>query len=187
MAGVGNAGARMWGSGGMAFAVTLIGRGRAGQFVRMANVCLGGVMSGLIWGELIWGELIWGGALALKVLRLRGSGGAAMGFWTESTEWRSWESQAIAAAIASPSAYCTPINADHERMLFALVSESASSENLPESVGLAIPVPLPTVLASAEECCSRAGALGASLISRAHSPRQLAASAGYSASMRAAK
>ena len=99
MAGVGNAGARMWGSGGMAFAVTLIGRGRAGQFVRMANVCLGGVMSGLIWGELIWG-----GALALKVLRLRGSGGAAMGFWTESTEWRSWESQAIAAAIASPSA-----------------------------------------------------------------------------------
>ena len=69
MAGVGNAGARMWGSGGMAFAVTLIGRGRAGQFVRMANVCLGGVMSGLIWGELIWG-----GALAWEVLRLGGVG-----------------------------------------------------------------------------------------------------------------
>jgi hypothetical protein len=135
---------------------------------------LGEVMSGLIWG----------GNFALEVLRLRGSGVAAMGFRIGATEGRSWESQ----AIASPSACCTSINADQERMLFAhLQFESASSENLPESLGLAIPVPLPTVLARAEECCSRAGVLGASLISRAHCTRQLAALAGYSASMWAAK
>jgi hypothetical protein len=39
----------------MAFGVALIGRGWSGQFVRIANVWLGEVMSGLIWGGLIWG------------------------------------------------------------------------------------------------------------------------------------
>jgi hypothetical protein len=137
------------------------------------------------WVDLGWVDLGWGSCVGGAAVG--GSGVAAMGFRTETTEWRSWESQAIAAAIASPSAYCTPINADHERMLFALVSESASSENLPESVGLAIRVPLLAVLARAEECCSRTNALGASLISRAHCPRQLAALAGYSVAMWAAK
>ena len=156
--------------------------GRSGQFVRIANVWLSEVMSGLICGGLICG-----GAFALEVLRLRGSGVAATGFRIGVTEGRSCQSQPIAAASASPSAYCTPINTDHERMLFALLSESASSENQPELVDLAIPVPLLAVLARAEECCSKADALGASLISRAHCTRQLAASAGHSVSMWAAE
>ena len=140
---------------------------------------LGEVMSGLICGGLIGG---W--AFALEVLRQRGSGVAATGFWIGATEGRSWESQ----AIASPSACCTSINADQERMLFAhLQFESSSSENQPASVDLAIPVPLTALLARAEECCSRTSALGASLISRAHCTRQLAALAGYSVSMWAAK
>ena len=156
--------------------------GGSGQFVRIANVWLGEVMSGLICGGLICG-----GAFALEVLRLRGSGVVAMGFRTATMEWRTRQSQPIAAASASPSAYCTPIDTDHERMLFALLSESASSENQPELVDLAIPVPLLAVLARAEECCSKADALGASLISRAHCTRQLAASAGHSVSMWAAE
>ena len=127
------------------------------------------------------------GAFALEVLRLRGSGVAATGFRIGVTEGRSCQSQPIAAAIASPSACCTRINADRERMLLVLLSESASSENQHELVDLAIPVPLLAVLARAEECCSRTNALGASLISGAHCPRQLAASAGYSVSMWAAK
>ena len=140
---------------------------------------LGEVMSGLICGGLIGG---WG--FALEVLRLPGSGVAAMGFRIGATEGRSWESR----AIGSPSACCTSINADQERMLFAhLQFESSSSENQPASVDLAIPVPLPALLACAGECCSKADALGASLISRAHCPRQLAALAGYLVSMRAAK
>jgi hypothetical protein len=149
MGGVGNAGGWLWGAGVVAFGVALIGRGWSGQFARIANVWLGEVMSGLICGGLISGGLTCGGAFALEVLR--GSGVAAMGFRIGATEGRSWESQ----AIASRSACCARINGDRERMLFAhLLFESSSPENLPESLGLAIPVPLPTVLARAEECCS---------------------------------
>jgi hypothetical protein len=186
VAGVGDAERWLWEAGAMAIGGTPIGGARSGRFVRIGAVSFGELIVGvLICGVLI---MVWA---ALAVVRLGRGEIAARGFRSGTTEWRSWQSEANAAAMAPSSACSTRINADQRRstpMLFAqLLFESASSENPRESGGLAIPVPLRAVLARGEEWCSRAAALGACFISRAHCLRQLATSTGYAVSMWAAK
>lgn len=161
-------------------------RGEVATIRRIGAVSFGEVIVGVLICDVL--TMVWA---ALEVARLGRGEIAARGFRSGTTEWRSWQREANAAGMAPSSACSTRIDADQRRstpMLFAqLLFESASSENPRESGGLAIPVPLRALLARGEEWSSRAAALGACFISRAHCLKQLAASTGYAVSMRAAK
>jgi hypothetical protein len=118
VAGVGDAERWLWGAGAMAIGGTPIGGARSGRFVRIGAVSFGELIVGVsICGVLICGVLIMVWA-ALAVVRLGRGEIAARGFRSGTTEWRSWQSEANAAAMAPSSACSTRsmrINADQRQ------------------------------------------------------------------------